>query len=303
MKETDVPARLASRGLLALIVAWCGAPPLMTWADTPPGANRFHEPVYRVAHNEPVAEPGTSAAAEASEPAAPAVHPLVPVLDYAKAGLAEIDAKIHDYSATLVKRERLDGQLSDYEYLFIKVRHQPFSIYMYALGPPAIKGRECLYVDGDNNGKLIAHEGSGFKAKLGTFRLDPNGLLAMRGQRYPITEVGIRNLAARLIEVGEQDTQYGECEVKWYKDTKVDNRKCTCIQVTHPVPRKEFRFHLAQVFIDDELKVPIRYASYQWPTTAGGPPLLDEEYTYLNIKTNNSFSDADFAERNPNYRF
>lgn len=235
--------------------------------------------------------------------AAPQQHPLVPALQFAKAGLAELDTRIQDYSCTLIKRERINGKLNDYEYIFTKVRHKPFSVYMYFLGPSSIKGRECIYVAGQNNGKLIAHEGQGFKAKLGVFRLDPNGMLAMRGQRYPITEVGIRTLTARLIEVAEQDSKYGECEVKWFKGTKVDNRRCTCIQVTHPVPRKEFRFHLARVFIDDELQFPIRYESYQWPSRPGGPPLLDEEYTYVNMKINNGFTDADFEERNPNYRF
>jgi len=233
----------------------------------------------------------------------PQEHPLVPALQFAKAGLAKLDSRIKDYSCTLIKRERIGGTLNDYEYIFIKVRHHPFSVYMYFLGPAAIKGRECIFVAGRNNGKLIAHEGQGFKAKLGVFRLDPQGMLAMRGQRYPITEVGIRTLTARLIQVAEHDSRYGECEVKWFKGTKVDNRSCTCIQVTHPVPRKEFRFHVARVFIDDELQFPIRYESYQWPSHPGGPPLLDEEYTYVNMKVNNGFTDADFQERNPSYRF
>jgi hypothetical protein len=91
--------------------------------------------------------------------------------------------------------------------------------------------------------------------------------------------------------------------VQWFKDTKVDNRKCTCLQVVHPVMRPNFRFHLARVFVDDEHQVPIRYESYGWPARPNDTPVLDEEYTYVNIKTNNGFTDADFEERNPNYRF
>jgi hypothetical protein len=301
MNESNLPAAFGGTCLLASVMAWAFAPSAVE-AVTPQPADRFHEPVFRVANNQPVAaDPvaGTRSAAATT----PAVHPLIPVLEYAKAGLSEIDRSIHDYSCTLVKRERIDGKLGEHEYMFVKVRHRPFSVYMYFLGPAAIKGRECLYVEGGNNGKLIAHEGRGFKAKLGTFHLPPNGLLAMRGQRYPITEVGIRNLTARLIEVGEHDSRYAECEVKWFKNTKVDNRACTCVQVIHPTPRKEFRFHRARVFIDEELRIPIRYVSWQWPTAPGAPPPLDEEYTYMNIKVNNGFTDADFAERNPNYKF
>ena len=35
----------------------------------------------------------------------------------------------------------------------------------------------------------------------------------------------------------------------------------------------------------------------------GGKPVLSEEYTYLNVKLNNGFTDADFDVRNPNYQF
>lgn len=295
-------------GRRALIVALCV--PTMVLAGLQPAAGhgpvrldsgRLSQPVHRVAHEEPVtnaSEPATNASTPPQDE-----HPLISAVRFANAGLETLDRTIQDYSCTLVKRERISGRLNDHEYIFLKVRQRPFSVYMYFLGPDPIKGRECIYVEGRNEGKLIAHEGRGFKAKLGVFRLDPNGLLAMRGQRYPITEVGIRNLTARLVEVAESDLQYGECEVTWYKNTKVDGRKCTCLKVVHPFPRKEFRFHVARVFIDDELQIPIRYESYQWPKKPGGQPVPDEEYTYMNLKINNGFADADFEERNPNYRF
>ena len=126
----------------------------------------------------------------------------------------------------------------------------------------------------------------------------------MRGQRYPLTEIGILNLVRRLIEVAEKDVKYGECEVKFFnKDVKINERGCTCIQVVHPVPRRNFLFHMARIFVDNELNVPVRFESYAWPKKPGGPPDLLEEYTYLNMKLNNGFTDADFDTRNPNYNF
>ena len=71
----------------------------------------------------------------------------------------------------------------------------------------------------------------------------------------------------------------------------------------HPTPRKQFRFHLARVFIDDELQVPIRYEAYDWPKEQGGKPLLIEEYTYLKLDVNKGYTDEDFDEDNPNYKF
>ena len=235
-------------------------------------------------------------------PARPNEHPLMPTLRWAYDGVGNIE-KIQDYSATMVKREQVNGKLGKPECMFVKIRHKPFSVYIYFLDPDELKGREVIYVQGRNNGKLLAHA-TGLQGKLlGLLELTPTSMLAMRGQRYPLTNIGILNMVRRLVEVGEQDIKYGECEVKIFKGAKINNRICTCIQVVHPVPRRNFLFHLARIFVDDELNVPIRYESYDWPAKPGGQPRLLEEYTYLNLKSNNVFTDAAFDVRNPNYKF
>ena len=286
-------------------------------AQSPAGLQR---PVYRVSQGAAAAPAGDASsngtAAKTEKPSSTELaeslqpregeHPLAPAIRIAKAALERIDRDLTDYSATLVKRERIGDSLGEREFIFTKIRQQPFSVYMYFLGPEALKAQECLYVANQNDGNLLGHAGSGLRARFGTVSLKPDGMLAMQGQRYPVTEVGIRNLTRRLIEVGEQDMQYGECEVKNFLNTTVDGRKCTCIQVTHPVPRKNFLFNVARIFIDNELMLPIRYEAYSWPREAGkavGEDELIEEYTYTNLKLNNSFTDADFAPNNPKYRF
>ena len=68
-------------------------------------------------------------------------HPLTPVLRWAKEGLPAIE-NLKDYSATLAKRERIRGKLGNYEYLFIKIRHTPLSVYACFLAPLRSKGRK-----------------------------------------------------------------------------------------------------------------------------------------------------------------
>ncbi len=230
-------------------------------------------------------------------------HPLEPALALANRGLAQLKSTIKDYSCTIVKRERIDGKLNEHEYMFAKVRHEPFSVYLYFLAPDAVKGQEVIYVEGRNDGNMLAHAGSGVRAMVGTVSLKPNGALAMQGNRYAITEIGVENLAKRLVEVAEHDKQFGECDVQFFPNAKVNGRVCTCVQVVHPVPRRNFRFHLARVFIDDELLIPIRYEAYDWPHEEGGQPVLMEEYTYMNVKINNGFTDADFDPKNTAYKF
>ena len=194
----------------------------------------------------------------------PSEHPLLPALRWAREGLPGIE-KIQDYTATLIKRERIGNTLGEYQYIALKIRHKPFSVYLNFLAPAAVKGREVIYIDGSNAGKMWAH-GTGMQEKLfGTVSLNPDGNMAMQGQRYPLTQIGILNLTRRLIEVASEDVKYGECEVKYFKSAKINDRVCTCTHVVHPVPRKNFLFNVARIFVDDNLNIPVRYEAYDWP--------------------------------------
>jgi len=108
-----------------------------------------------------------------------------------------------------------------------------------------------------------------------------------------------------LVEIGEKDLQYAECEVKFIEGAKINpgNRICTCIQVVHPIPRRNFLFNMARIYVDEELNLPVRYEAYDWPKVAGEEPVLTEEYTYINLKLNNGFTDADFDINNSKYKF
>jgi hypothetical protein len=239
-------------------------------------------------------------------------HPLDPALKIARDGLEHIRRDVADYECTLVKRERVGNTLNDYEYMFARVRNRktengqvvtPLSVYLRFLKPDSVKGQEVLWVEGQNNGKLLGHQGGRLGKLTPAVWLDPHGPFAMKGNRYPITEMGVENLVTKLIEKGERDRKRDECEVQFYKEAKINGRSCMLLEVKHPVPRDYFDFHIAQIYIDNELNVPVRYAAYSWPEGAGEKPILLEEYTYLNMKVNVGLTDAHFDEYNKEYGF
>jgi hypothetical protein len=246
---------------------------------------------------------GKISEAPAAGAVGPGQHPLDPALAEAERISEYLRKNVKDYTCTVVKQERIGGTLNPPEFMAAKIRQQPFSAYLRFLRPEEAKGREVIYVAGANEGNLVAREGSGFRRAIGFVLLKPAGLVAMQDNRYPITELGISNLIDRLIEVGRQDRKYAESEVHFYKNAKVNGRVCTLIEASHPVPRANFRFHKARIYIDDELHVPIRYEAYQWPKQPGGEPPLDEAYTYLDLKLNVGLTDADFDYRNQVYHF
>ncbi len=90
----------------------------------------------------------------------------------------------------------------------------------------------------------------------------------------------------------------------------IDGRSCERIDVIHPEKRVlldgvsvEHEFFMARIWFDKEKFIPLKYASYAWPLEEGGEPLLEEEYTYTDLKLNVGLNDEDFDTNNPDYRF
>lgn len=251
--------------------------------------------------------------AATSAPTAPKVipHPLDRALSFAHQSLSQMRNNVDDYTAIMAKRERVNGKLSKTSYMDVKVRcprtdaqgaKSPFSIYMKFLKPRDEAGREVLWVDGRNKNNLLVHQ-PGLVIGRQTFELDPNGMLAMKGQKYPIYDAGLENLIVKLIEKAGRDRAAGMCKVTYRDGLKLKGRDCSLIELVHDEKRAPYEFHKAQVLIDTELNLPVRYTSFDWPTRPGAKPEILEQYTYINIKTNVGLTDKDFSPKNPQYDF
>ncbi len=261
------------------------------------------------ANSEAADERGSITDSLARTPATPPEHPLDPVLDVARAGLRHIEETVRDYTCQVVKQERIGNQLTEEQYMHVKVRHArpdenppvPKSFYLKFDKPGSLAGQEVIWVDGRNNGRLVAHQGGLLNFRR--WNLPTDGFLAMHGNRYPITELGIETLIIRLIEKGEKERQHGECEIDVDRDLLIDGHRATCITITHPQRREHFEYHRAKVYIDDELNLPVGYEGFDWPVEPGGEPLLAERYFYRDLETNVGLTDRDFDPDNPDYDF
>lgn len=245
---------------------------------------------------------GLPGAAPAQQPVAGRTapqHPLVPALEHARAARSAVE-KARDYQAVFTKRERVNGRLSESQTMFVKLRHEPFSVYLKFIRPH--EGREVLYVDGRNEGHLLARE-PGIRSIVGTVRLLPTSERAMAESRFPITMMGMKTLVDGVITQWESETQFGEVDVKYYRDAKIGEMECYAIETSHPQPRRQFKYHLTRLYIEKSTGMPVRVEQYGFPTRAGEPPPLMEEYTYSNVKVNSGLTDLDFDDRNPQYGF
>ena len=254
------------------------------------------------------AQPASSVIARTSTE--PDTSQIDSAIKLAQESLNHLQQNVNDYTALFVKRCRVNGELPPLQYARVKIRNRknddgklltPLSVYLNFLKPTSVQGREIIWVEGQNDGKMVVHE-TGIGGLI-NINLDPHGALAMRGQRYPLTDIGIENLVQKVIETGIRDRPHGECNVQFFQNAKIGDITCMMLQVTHPIKRDHFDFYQARIYFDENLKVPIRYESWSWPTTPGGKPVLEEEYMYLQLAVNVGLSDQDFDIGNPNYRF
>lgn len=208
---------------------------------------------------------------------------------------------VADYTCTFYKRERIGGRLTKTHVMNMKARSHPHSIYLRFEQPAA--GREAIYIEGQNKGKVLAHDVGLGRLIAGTLHLDPGGAQAMEDCRHPITEAGIGRLIDTVWNRWSAELTPLESLVTLRNDMMIGDRKCTLIETTHPKPRHHLAFYRVRLYIDQELGLPVRFEGYDWPKPPGAPPELTEEYTYTNLRLNVGLDDRDFDATNPAYAF
>jgi hypothetical protein len=219
-------------------------------------------------------------------------------------------AEASDYTCTFFKQERIDSELSDGQFIELKMRHKPFSVYMKWLSGD--KGREVLYVDGVDENRMTVHPG-GWKARLvPALKLDPDGSLALRESRHPVTMVGLVKLCDEIVNRRKNELEHRHpVRCRLSKNEVVNERPCYCF-VSIYVDRKineEYRKSIQ--YIDKEFLLPICVKNYAWPEekqTFADDNALDEatlveHYAYSELQFNQQLAGEDFDRANKAYSF
>ena len=274
--------RLASVALLACLTS--SAPPGQdSAAAAPPTRDR--------AAARPVDEPANRAGSSSA-------HPLEPALEIARSCRDALEG-VNDYQAMFSKWDIINGR--GYAHTMrMKFRSEPMSVYLRFESPYA--GREVIYVEGRNDGNLLAHE-TGIKSLVGTVALRPDSPRALSESKHPITHIGISNLLKGIIQQWESETRLDQMQVLYYEDAKLRGMECRVIEATHPQPGRDVRFHRTRLYIDKKSGMPVRVEQFGFPDRPGAKPPLLEQYTYWDIRPNVGLTDLDFDVRNPAYGF
>lgn len=236
----------------------------------------------------------------------PSPHPLDPALELGRDVQRHILDNISDYTCTLVKVDRIDGELRDPERLQIKVRIpkvedgvvvQPFSVFVEYLSPQNVAGRKVLFIEGENDDKMIVKVG-GHAPRFLQVKVYPDSDRALSATRYPVTDLGFQRLANTLLDRAERsreaDPTGQNTEVTITPGILVEDRPCTRIRVVLR-ERQDGLYHINELYIDEAMRVPLRLTGYDWPETPGGEPVLLESYTYTDLQLNVGLPDSSFT--------
>lgn len=259
---------------------------------------------------------GRGASDSMSQPS-DAPHPLDDVLRLAKDAMETHKREHRSYRATVRKRERIGKELGPETRMELKLRYREedpessmrrMDVYLKFLEPKSQAGREVIWREGLNDGLMVVHEAG--LLNITRLELNPTSRLAMLGNRYPVSDIGIERLLGKLLSKGRRDRNLGECQVRLVESVEVAGRDCKRIEVCHPEPQAhmdgktiDHEFYRAIIDIDSKLGIPIHYASYLWPEQAGGEPVLDEEFLYEGLELNAALEDVDFDPDNPAYNY
>lgn len=213
--------------------------------------------------------------------------------------------KIPDYTASFFRQERVGGALSEGQTIELKVRHEPFSVYMKWLSGD--RGRQLIYVQGQNEGNLLVQPG-GIKGRLtGVLSLEPNSSLAMSESRYPVTKAGILELAQIILSYQKQDIQRGagfRCEFQ--DGQQFEGRPCYLYLIEYESPQINADYRKSMVFIDKELSMPVCVKNFTWVRDAN-PETIDQEslvefYAYTDLRIERQLTAGDFDQNNSDYK-
>ncbi len=245
----------------------------------------------------------------AESPVVVADHPLSAALDDLRKELDFLRREVHDFTCRVVKRERINGLLQEYQYIDMWVREEtrdqgvvvsPLAVYMEFRGPSDFAGRRALFVEGQNDGKVLVRKGGDRFAYVVT-EISPDGPSARTESLLPITQSGFSPMLAALIEVLEQhaaaDPSGQNTKVERIAGAKLNDRACDVIKVTHPQRQDNLSFHAISIFIDTELRVPVRIAKLDWPAEPEEAPPVIAEYNYTKLKINVGLSEEMFDAR------
>jgi outer membrane lipoprotein-sorting protein len=202
---------------------------------------------------------------------------------------------LQDYIAEIHKQVHKHGELEKDELTVIKFQ-KPFKLYLKWLTGKN-EGAELLYVEGENDNKMLVHKKILFGTR--TLKLDPDGFWVRKFSRHSIKDAGFGGIINRSY------AQFAEAK----KNNEVLTVSCSMEEVngrlTHKVAfavsphgrHNGYYCRSAIEYFDAENFLPVKVIFWLWEDDEA------ESFTFNNVKLNVGLNGEDFDKDNKDYNF
>lgn len=201
-------------------------------------------------------------------------------------------ARVRDYTAVFQLKERVDDKVKPEETILVKFQ-KPFKVYM---SWPAESGKQALYVDGQNDNKVLAH----CPGLLGlwSWSFKPTDPVLMKNNRHPLTDIGFGHIIQIMSHDIPAALAHGEMDIIRIGDETFAGRDTTIVEARF-TPHDGRKYYTSRMVchIDKEQLLPIGIACYD------DKDALEEQYSYKDVKVNVGLTENDFSRDNKAYRF
>jgi len=248
---------------------------------------------------------------------------------------------VRDYTMTLISQEWDEDGMAPPETHFTKWA-RPFKVYYKKLSEPNL-GREILFVDDWNNGKLKVSIRA-WPINIGV-NVSPHGDLAMARTKHPIDETSLIYLVNAVLDAFRRADERGEAFAEDHGGDTILGRECRRVRIfisqsstTYTLVRGETLWDVAKRF--DAAMAPLLHANRElgWTTPGDAKPgqtirvpryyasrvdlwidnalslplvaeIFDEQgemferFEHRDLRVNVGLGPQDFSPANPEYRF
>jgi Protein of unknown function (DUF1571) len=201
---------------------------------------------------------------------------------------------VKDYTCTLVTQENVNGKLLERNVMQMKMKTEPFSVYMRWLAPKKNETQEVAFMHGKNNNKMRVKSpilpGNFFMS------IDVNDKRVMQHSRHNITEAGIGNMIEGCLGQWERDRKLAKTTVKT-ANFLCNEKECHRIELTRLEKNPAFYCHRTVIYLEKDSKLPVRLDNFDWPRQGGaeGGDLL-ESFSYVKLQFNVGLKNAEFEK-------
>jgi hypothetical protein len=197
--------------------------------------------------------------------------------------------QVKGYTAILEKQERINGKLMPKEVIEVHFREEPHSVHLRWL-EGARRAQQALYVQGENNGMMLARP-TGRLLGLLLLERDPDSDEAREGGRYSLKEFGLRKGTERVLKAWKAARANGGLFVELLGEEKLKqagDRTCYVLRRSRYQKPEADGIMEATIYVDKETWVQV------------GTVLRDKDgeliasYYFRNIKFNPEFKPDQF---------